>query len=152
FELDLHHHQPLGHGQVNNAEALPLNRPSFLLPPHGGGDQDEELSMVWKRTTVSIAISALLFTLPVIGYGAGVSGLASVNGVHISYETQGAGPALVLINDGILDRRMWDDQVTAFAAHYQVIRNDFRGWGHSPPPQEPFSFVDDLSRLLAFLH
>jgi len=108
--------------------------------------------MVWKRTTVSITISALLFTLPVIGYGAGVSGLASVNGVHISYETQGAGPALVLINDGILDRRMWDDQVTAFAAHYQVIRYDFRGWGHSPPPQEPFSFVDDLYRLLAFLH
>jgi pimeloyl-ACP methyl ester carboxylesterase len=77
--------------------------------------------------------------------------MAMVNGVHISYDMQGAGPALVLLNDGILDRRMWDDQVTAFTAHYQVIRYDFRGWGQSPPPQEPFSFVDDLYRLLTFL-
>jgi len=108
--------------------------------------------MVSKRTAVSFSIFALLFTLPALGYGAGFSGIAAVNGVHLSYETQGAGPALVLLNDGILDRRMWDDQVQAFTAHYQVIRYDFRGWGQSPPPQEPFSFVDDLYRLLTFLH
>jgi len=108
--------------------------------------------MVCQRTTVSFTMFALLFTLPAMGYGAGLSGIAAVNGVHISYETQGVGPALVLLNDGILDRRMWDDQVKAFAAHYQVIRYDFRGWGRSTPPREPFSLVDDLYRLLAFLH
>jgi 3-oxoadipate enol-lactonase len=111
----------------------------------------EELAMVDKSTTVSLTLCAVLFTLPVIGYGAGLSGIVAVNGIHISYETHGAGPALVLLNDGVLDRRMWDDQVKAFAAHYQVIRYDFRGWGQSTPPREPFSLVDDLYHLLTFL-
>src|SRR5262249_33550290 len=61
-------------------------------------------------------------------------------------------PALVLINDGILDRRMWDDQVKAFSAHYQVIRYDFRGWGKSSSATQPFSLVEDLYALLTFLH
>lgn len=95
---------------------------------------------------------ALFFVLPFSSHAGVISQIAAVNGAGLSYEIQGEGPPLVLLNDGILDKRMWDDQVKAFAAHYQVIRHDFRGWGQSSSPQEPFSLVDDLYALLTYLH
>jgi pimeloyl-ACP methyl ester carboxylesterase len=79
-----------------------------------------------------------------------ISNIAVVNGAKLSYEIQGEGPPLVLINDGILDRRMWDDQVAAFAARHKVIRYDFRGWGKSDLPQQQFSQVDNLYHLLQY--
>lgn len=94
----------------------------------------------------------LLAPSPSVGHAGDLINIADVNGAQLSYEIQGTGPALVLINDGILDKRMWDDQVAAFATRYRVIRYDFRGWGRSSPPHEPFSPVDDLHALLAFLH
>src|SRR5882672_6709131 len=107
--------------------------------------------MVHKRTIIYLTFLILFFAVPIASYGAGISGIAAVNSVGIAYETQGSGPALVLLNDGILDKRMWDDQVKEFSAHYWVIRYDFRGWGKSELPKEPFSHVDDLHRLLQFL-
>ncbi|MBI3249629.1 MAG: alpha/beta fold hydrolase [Deltaproteobacteria bacterium] len=108
--------------------------------------------MISRASTVSALILLLfLFILSATAYAGAISNIAAVNGTEVSYEIQGTGPALVLLNDGILDKRMWDDQVKAFAAHYRVIRYDFRGWGRSSPPQEPFSPVDDLHALLTFL-
>lgn len=106
---------------------------------------------------ISIRI-LFLFTLLIIlsasstrGHADSISTIAAINGAGLSYEIQGEGPPLVLLNDGILDKRMWDDQVKAFAARYRVIRYDFRGWGKSSTPQEPFSLVDNLYALLTYL-
>lgn len=107
--------------------------------------------MIARALTVSVLLFLFLVTTSATAYGSVITNIADVNGTQLSYEIQGTGPALVLINDGILDKRMWDDQVAAFATRYRTIRYDFRGWGRSSPPQEPFSPVDDLHALLTFL-
>jgi len=60
----------------------------------------------------------------------------------------GEGQPLVLVHSGGFDRRLWDEQFTAFADRYQVIRYDVRGHGESPPPKKPYSDAEDLYRLL----
>lgn len=79
-------------------------------------------------------------------------GTASVNGTQLYYEIAGEGHPLVLIHGNTLDVRMWDDQVDAFAAKYQVIRYDMRGFGRSAlPTNEAYAPADDLQALLSFL-
>ena len=82
----------------------------------------------------------------------GASQVADVNGTRLVYDIAGAGPPLVLIHGFSLDRRMWDEQVDAFAARHQVIRYDVRGFGQSgPPTTAPYADVDDLRALLDHL-
>lgn len=79
------------------------------------------------------------------------SGLAEVNGTKLYYETMGKGRAVVFIHGGLVDSRMWDDQLAEFARHYRVVRYDLRGFGKSDFPAAPFSHVKDLYALLKFL-
>jgi len=78
------------------------------------------------------------------------SGLASVNGTRLYYETAGAGEPVVLLHAFTLDARMWDEHFDALAARYRVIRYDARGFGRSDVPRagEPYSHADDLAALL----
>src|SRR5205085_2845140 len=46
------------------------------------------------------------------------------------------------------DRRMWDEQMTALAGRYHVIRYDQRGFGKSGEPDVPYSPVADLNAVL----
>lgn len=79
------------------------------------------------------------------------SGVAEVNGGKLHYKTAGRGPAVVFLNGGGLDSRMWDGQFDSFAENYRVIRYDYRGSGRSAPATEKFSQLDDLAALLDFL-
>ncbi len=79
------------------------------------------------------------------------AGFAPVTGTQLAYEVCGQGSPLVLIHGGLLDRRMWDEQVPAFAASFQVIRYDVRGYGQSLMPKVSYSDAQDLSELLSFL-
>jgi len=76
------------------------------------------------------------------------TGMAEVNGTQLYYEVWGAGPPLVLVHAGIADGRMWDDQIDAFAAQYQVIRFDQRGFGRSGVAAGSFARHEDLRALL----
>jgi 3-oxoadipate enol-lactonase len=78
-------------------------------------------------------------------------GRVRVNGVELYYEVKGEGQPLVLLHDGLLDSRVWDDQFVAFARRYRTIRYDRRGYGKSSVPDRPFSEVSDLHRLLRHL-
>lgn len=78
-------------------------------------------------------------------------GFAAVNGARLHDEVVGSGHPLVLIHAGIADRRMWDDQIAAFAPYFRVIRYDMRGFGQSVPPSGPFSHSADLHGLLHYL-
>jgi 3-oxoadipate enol-lactonase len=80
-------------------------------------------------------------------------GIAEVNGTRLAYEVVGDGPPVVLVHGLALDRRMWDDQVPAFAARHRVVRYDLRGFGGSADPQagEEYTHADDLRALLAHL-
>jgi 3-oxoadipate enol-lactonase len=79
------------------------------------------------------------------------SGTVRVDGAELYYEAAGEGRPLVLLHDGLLDRRVWDDHFEAFAQRYRVARYDRRGYGLSSVPNRPFSDVDDLRYLLGFL-
>jgi pimeloyl-ACP methyl ester carboxylesterase len=66
----------------------------------------------------------------------------------IAYDVRGSGPTVVLLHGGVLDRRMWDPDVDAFARRFRVVRYDLRGHGRSPDISGPFSAVDDLAAVL----
>lgn len=76
---------------------------------------------------------------------------AEINGARIAYEIAGDRPPLVLIHAGIADRRLWDDQVSAFAPRWPVIRYDMRGYGETAMPDGEFSHRADLEGLLDHL-
>ena len=46
---------------------------------------------------------------------------------------------------------MWRRQVDAFSGHFQTISCDLRGFGQTPPPDEPYRHCDDLAELLNHL-
>ena len=76
---------------------------------------------------------------------------AEINGAQLYYEVAGAGHPLVMLHGHLLDSGQWDDQVTAFASAYQVIRYDARGFGQSTLPPAPYSHHEDLYALLHHL-
>ncbi len=79
------------------------------------------------------------------------AGVAAIYGAYIAYDVTGSGPALLLLHAGLGDRRMWDDQIPAFAAHFTVIRFDARGFGETIMPPTPYSPSGDAFALLDHL-
>src|SRR3972149_5103075 len=55
----------------------------------------------------------------------------NLNGAAINYETNGEGPAMVLLHANPFDHSMWLYQMPRFSAWYQVIALDLRGYGGS---------------------
>jgi len=79
------------------------------------------------------------------------SGYAPVENGELYYEVAGVGHPLLLIHAGVADLRMWDDQFTAFAEHFRVIRYDTRGFGRSRTEPATFSDRQDIVDLLRYL-
>lgn len=79
------------------------------------------------------------------------SGFAEVNGTRLYYESRGRGPAVILIHGGLVDSRLWDDQVRPLSRRFRVVRYDLRGFGRSAAAPEPFSHLEDLRSLLDYL-
>ncbi|MCI4342177.1 MAG: alpha/beta hydrolase [Thermoplasmata archaeon] len=71
-----------------------------------------------------------------------------VPGGTISYEEGGRGRPIVLLHEGIADRRMWNREFPLLARAHQVARYDLRGYGGSSPATAAFSPVRDLVALL----
>ena len=80
-----------------------------------------------------------------------VSRSVSLGKDTISYQLTGAGEPLVLIHGMATDHRLWQPQLAAFAANYQVISYDLRGFGESSRPSEAYLAEDDLAALLDHL-
>ena len=74
--------------------------------------------------------------------------LARSDGARIFYQHYGSGDALLLIHAGVADSRMWAAQVAEFAAGYQVITFDLRGFGRSEMSAASYSHSDDIVALL----
>lgn len=77
--------------------------------------------------------------------------LSEMNGTRLAHEVRGVGTPVVLIHGGLVDSRLWDDQVAVLERHHRVIRYDLRGFGRSDFPEGPFSHVEDLEALLDHL-
>ena len=70
----------------------------------------------------------------------------------LAHDVEGEGPVVVLLHEGIGDRRMWDPQVGPLVdAGYTVVRPDFRGFGDSALATGPFSNLADVRELLEHL-
>ena len=80
------------------------------------------------------------------------TGYADVNGAKLSYEVAGAGHPLVFLHAGIANLHMWDDQFSAFADRYRVVRYDHRSFGQSSAPAGPASISGDVYGMLKFLN
>lgn len=79
------------------------------------------------------------------------NGTVEINGAALAYETAGAGRPLLMLHGHLLDQHQWDDQFTAFAHDYQVVRYDARGFGRSTMPPAAYNHAADLHGLLRFL-
>jgi pimeloyl-ACP methyl ester carboxylesterase len=66
----------------------------------------------------------------------------------LPHDVAGAGPAVLLLHNGICDRRMWDRQMKTFAAAHRVIRCDLPGYGAAPVPAGPVSLAEEVLALL----
>ena len=76
--------------------------------------------------------------------------LRVTNGL-LEYDVAGHGRAVILIHGGLVDRRMWDSQVSWLAAKYRVVRYDLRGLGRSSNATTAYSPLDDLDQLMKHL-
>jgi pimeloyl-ACP methyl ester carboxylesterase len=78
---------------------------------------------------------------------------AILGGAPLAYwDTEGAGPALVLLHPGTGSHAVWDHQRDVLrAAGYRVIAYSRRGHMGSPATDDPGSAVDDLAALLDHL-
>lgn len=71
------------------------------------------------------------------------SGKAQISGLE-----EGKGPAIVFLHAGVADKRMWSDQMAAFADHHRVVAYDRRGFGETRYAPESFSHMHDLRAVL----
>ena len=55
---------------------------------------------------------------------------------------------VVMLHSALGDSRLWKRQVAALSGVHEVVTPDLPGWGESPLPTEPFSFVDAVTELL----
>ena len=76
------------------------------------------------------------------------------DGVAIHYETHGQGPAILLSHGYSATCRMWDGQIAALRARFQVIVWDMRGHGESDYPADPAAYSEaaTVADMAAILH
>jgi pimeloyl-ACP methyl ester carboxylesterase len=60
----------------------------------------------------------------------------------------GGEPVVILLHEGVADRRGWRDMAAELAPEVTLIAYDRRAFGQSPPSAAPFSHVDDLLAVL----
>jgi 3-oxoadipate enol-lactonase len=69
-------------------------------------------------------------------------------GVLAADDSGGDGPPLVLVHAGWADRSSWAGVASRLAGRYRIISYDARGYGASPPPQQPYTQLGDLVAVL----
>jgi 3-oxoadipate enol-lactonase len=75
------------------------------------------------------------------------SGYVTVENGKLYYQSAGQGLNIVLIHDGMVHHRIWDEQFQLLAKNYRVIRYDRRAYGKSSDPQAPWSDPGDLKQV-----
>lgn len=55
---------------------------------------------------------------------------------------------VVLVHSALGDSRLWRRQAGALRERFDLVAPDLPGWGETPMPAEPFSFVEAVATLL----
>lgn len=98
--------------------------------------------------------SLVLSVINLLSQGNSVSadtGYVTTDGGRLFYEIAGKGDNIVLLHDGLVNHRIWDEQFPVLAKNYRVIRYDRRGYGKSSDPQVKYSHIDDLFQIFTQL-
>lgn len=72
---------------------------------------------------------------------------------HVSFETTGSGPVLLLLHAFPLSSAMWAHQAEGFPASHRVVRVDARGFGSSKPGEGPLTMeqiAEDAAAVLDY--
>jgi alpha-beta hydrolase superfamily lysophospholipase len=88
---------------------------------------------------MALLLGVLVMSLPVNVQAQTEGFVERGDGARIHYTVQGEGPALLLIHGYPLNGGLFRDNVAAFAANYQVIVPDLRGFGQSTTPSQEAS-------------
>ncbi|MFL5953554.1 MAG: alpha/beta fold hydrolase [Gaiellaceae bacterium] len=54
----------------------------------------------------------------------------------------------MLLHSALGDSRLWKRQIAALQAEHEVVAPDLPGWGETPLPTEPFSFIETAAKYL----
>src|SRR6185369_3170878 len=76
---------------------------------------------------------------------------ASVNGVTLYYEDEGAGTPLLLIHGFPLSSKIWSRQIEGLKADFRIIAPDLRGFGGSDAPSSGYSMDSDADDIAALM-
>ena len=75
--------------------------------------------------------------------------IVSRNGIDLAAERWlGGAPVIVLLHEGVADRRGWQEMAGCLAPRVTVVAYDRRGFGETPPSLGPFLHVEDLLAVL----
>lgn len=79
---------------------------------------------------------------------------ADLNGLHMYYETHGAGPPLILLHGGLASSEMFGPIIPMLAENHQVIAVDLQGHGRTADIDRPIDLglmADDIAALIDHL-
>jgi pimeloyl-ACP methyl ester carboxylesterase len=79
---------------------------------------------------------------------------ADVNGIHLYYETHGAGRPLVLLHGGLMSGETFGPVLSELARNHQVIVPDLQGHGRTADIDRPIDIqlmADDIAALIDHL-
>ena len=84
----------------------------------------------------------------------GAGHYAEVNGLHLYYETHGAGRPLILLHGGLGSGEMFGPVLPALSERHQVIAVDLQGHGRTADIDQPIDvrlMADDIAALIGHL-
>jgi 3-oxoadipate enol-lactonase len=90
----------------------------------------------------------VLLALAVVSGKGEVARDLSRDGGRIHSRVAGRGVPVLLIHGGLVDSRMWDEQVASLSVDHCTIRYDQRGFGRSTPAKAAYSQVEDVRAVL----
>ncbi|HEV2912000.1 MAG TPA: alpha/beta fold hydrolase [Pyrinomonadaceae bacterium] len=75
-----------------------------------------------------------------------------LRGIEMAYDTEGSGPAVVLLHGYPFNRSMWREQMEALQGNFRVLAPDLRGLGETEASaaEEPAT-MDEMARDVAAL-
>jgi pimeloyl-ACP methyl ester carboxylesterase len=84
----------------------------------------------------------------------GTGAYADVNGIHLYYETHGAGKPMILLHGGLGSGEMFGPILPMLSSGHQVIAVDLQGHGRTADIDRPISaelMADDIAALITHL-
>src|SRR6267154_448088 len=110
---------------------------------------------LYRHQTVSDDVRSSTVTATDWASGApGAGHYAEVNGLHLYYETHGAGRPMILLHGGLGSGEMFGPILPALTERHQVIAVDLQGHGRTADIDRPIDIrfmADDIGALIDHL-